>query len=62
MKYNEIRELLPDYVRGMLNEKEAANIEKLIANSESLKRECEELRVYYESINALEPVKASENH
>ncbi len=61
MNDNEIRELLPDYVCDLLNKEESAKIDKLIQNSDSLRKECEELRSYFNSIKTLKPVKAPNN-
>lgn len=61
MNENEIRELLPDYVGGLLDAETTAQIDKHIQNSESLKKECDELRAYFNSIRTLEPVKAPNN-
>jgi hypothetical protein len=61
MNTNEIRELLPDYVCGLLDEEKTAKIEELVQTSEPLRKECEELHLYFNSIKTLKPIKAPGN-
>ncbi len=58
MDYNMIQEMLPDYVRGLLNEEDSLIVLENLEQSESLRNEFEELRSYYRAIETLEPVKA----
>lgn len=50
------KDLLYDYVRGKLSELQRAHIEKCLSQSEELRKELEQVKSYYTSIDALEPV------
>ena len=61
MERDNIKELLPDYIQGLLSKEDAAAVKEQLAKSEPLRKEFEELRSYYDSINTLKPVKAPGN-
>jgi hypothetical protein len=61
MEIEKIKELLPDYIQGLLSKEDAVAVKEQLAKSEPLRREYEELRSYYDAINTLKPVKAPSN-
>jgi hypothetical protein len=52
------KELLPDYVRGLLDPAQARLVEQALAGSEELTREKSRLQTYFAALDALEPVTA----
>lgn len=60
MSAENIRDLLPDYVRGRLDQQKTKMVEVELERSESLRHRCEELRRYYDALDALEPARASD--
>ncbi len=54
-----IQEMLPDYVRGLLNKEKSRIVQENLERSGPLCKEYEELRTYYRALETLEPVKAS---
>ena len=58
MSDNDLRELLPDYVRGRLDPPTVARVEAAVRDDAALSAECERLRRYYAAIDGIEPVKA----
>lgn len=54
-----IQEMLPDYVRGLLNEEASRIVQENLERSGPLRKEYEELQTYYRALETLEPVKAS---
>jgi len=59
MEFKTIQEMLPDYVRGLLNEDESRIVQENLEQSSPLRKEYEELRSYYRALETLEPAKAS---
>ena len=51
-----IKEHLPDYVEGTLNDKERALVEKHIWDCDNCSAELEELKAYFKEMKVLEPV------
>lgn len=58
MTYEDILELLPDFVRGTLDAETAALVEAQVSDSSSLQKEVESLRAYYESLESLDDISA----
>jgi hypothetical protein len=52
------QELLPDYVRGLLQPEQARLVEQALAGSEELTREKSRLQAYFAALDAVEPVTA----
>lgn len=61
MDNNIIKEMLPDYVQGLLSEEDSLAVKEQLEKSEPLRKEYEELRSYYHAIGTLKPVKAPHN-
>lgn len=61
MDNNKIKEMLPDYVQGLLSEEDSLAVKEQLEKSEPLRKEYEELRSYYHAIGTLKPVKAPHN-
>jgi hypothetical protein len=60
MDYNEILELLPDWVAGKLDPTRAAVIEREVQSSKALRREADALRAYYAALKSVPPEQARE--
>jgi len=58
MDINNIKEMLPDYIRGLLSEEDSSAVKKQLDESEALRREYESLRSYYQAIDSLKQAKA----
>jgi hypothetical protein len=61
MKNNQTRELLYDYARGVLSDQERALVEKMLSNSEELRKELKNVQLYYAMIESVEPVSVPGN-
>jgi len=61
MELDKIKEMLPDYIQGLLSRKDSALVKEQLEKSELLRREYKELRSYFEAINTLKPVKVPGN-
>jgi anti-sigma factor RsiW len=55
MEIDKIKEILPDYVQGLLSGEDSAAVKELLDSSEALRREYEQLRSYHNAINTLKP-------
>ncbi len=59
MDSTKIHEMLPDFVRGLLNEEDSHTVQEGLKQSATLRKEYEELRSYYRALETLEQVNAS---
>jgi hypothetical protein len=58
MKYEQVLELLPDYVKGRLDDALAAKVRAEVQGSSSLQREYDSLKRYFGTLSGLEEIKA----